>query len=81
MDLVDDDQLSGLRSQVGVGIVQAAEVGWALEIQVDRSGLSTGGDPPGEGCLPDLAGAQEDHGRRMPEPVFNNRFEIAGEHG
>ena len=71
MNFVDDDQLSGLCSQVGIGVVQPAEIGRALEVEVDCLGLSATREAAGESGLPDLPGSEEDPGRHVPEPVFD----------
>ena len=71
MDFVDDSELSGLCPQVGIGVVQPAQVGRAFEVEVDSPGLSATGDAAGEGSLPDLPGSEEDHRWHVPEPVFD----------
>jgi|RhiMethySRZTD1v2_1073278.scaffolds.fasta_scaffold344801_4 hypothetical protein len=67
MDFVDHHQLARLRSQIRVGIVESAQVGLALKVEVDRRNTTLVGDAACERRLPDLARSQQYYGRRSPK--------------
>ena len=60
VDLVDHDELAGLSSQEGIGIVQPAPIGGSLEVEVERLGSPLRGDLARQRRFPDLTRAEED---------------------
>jgi hypothetical protein len=71
VNLVDDDESTGLRSQESVRIFQAAPIGRALEIEVAGSIRTSRGDRASECRLADLTRAeQHDRGHRA-QPRFD----------
>jgi hypothetical protein len=62
MDFIDHHQLARLRPQIRVGIVESAQVGWALKVEVDRRNTTLVDDAGGERRLADLARPQQYYG-------------------
>ena len=71
MDLIDHDELARLGAEEGVGIGETPAVRRALQIEVHRPRAPRGGKLPSERRLPDLARADQDHRRHVPEAVLN----------
>ncbi len=74
MDFVDHHQLARLRSQIRVGIVKSAQVGWALKVEVDRRNTTLVGDAACERRLPDLARPQQYYGRLFAQALAHYRL-------
>jgi hypothetical protein len=72
MDLVDHDELARLGAEEGVGIGETPAVRGALQIEVHRSRAPRGGKLPSERRLPDLARADQDHRRHVPEAILDD---------
>jgi hypothetical protein len=80
MDFVDHHQLARLRSQIRVGIVESAQVGWALKVEVDRRNTTLVGDAACERRLPDLARSQQYYGRLLAQALAHHRFDRTGDY-
>ena len=79
MDFVEDHQ-TFLTRKVGTGIGEPREIRGIFEIEVHTgslSGIRRLGDGPSQGRLPDLAGADEHHGRKRVEVFAYARAEMS----
>jgi hypothetical protein len=76
VDLVEDHQLSALRSQEEIRISEPPLVERALEIQVEGTLGAAGDDPPGKGSLPDLARSEQDDGGKLTKAPLDRLLGI-----
>ena len=77
VDFVDDDQLTGLRTQVGIRIGHTPPVGRPLEVEVDCVASPGSRDLLCQGGLADLAGTEQNHGRHSLEARLDRGAETA----
>lgn len=71
MNLVDDDELPGLRPQERIGIGEPASIKRPLEIEIQRSALPLGGDSLCQGRLADLTRPEQHDGWQAAEVLFH----------
>jgi hypothetical protein len=81
MDLIDDDKLSGLRSEESVRVAQATLIHGALEIEIESRGSRlTRSNITRKRSLADLARAKQDHGGHLFEAILDVWAQAAGNH-
>jgi hypothetical protein len=69
MDLINDDELSWLRAQEGIGVFQPTVVGRSFEIEIERPRSMLLGDSARQGGLANLSRAKQDNAGRGTEAV------------
>ena len=72
MYFVDDDELSGLCAQIGVGIIQSAQISRTLEIEIERRITPLLRNLARQRGLADLARPQEHDRRRLLQPLTHD---------
>ena len=81
MDLIDYNQFPGLSTQERIGVLQAALVGRAFQIQIQGGGFGPSRrDSAGQGGLSYLARSQQDHAWHVLEPVLNVGSKSSADH-
>ena len=71
MDLVHDHELSGLRAQVPVGVLEPASVSRALEVEIHRLSPAPSCDLMRQRRLADLPWTEQNHGRQLPQTALH----------
>src|SRR5438552_2261251 len=80
MDLIDDDQLPGLRAQERIRIGEPPPIERPLEVEIERSAFPLNGDSLRQGGLSDLTRPEQHDARQATKLLFYDWAQPACDH-